>query len=78
MHLVNYNRDENSERMIPVKNIKIQAKVPVRVRNVFLISPDFKAKQNLEYEIMDKEEDQYVKFTIPYLETYNLVIIKLL
>lgn len=78
VHLVNYNRDENSERMIPVKNIKIQAKVPVRVRNVFLISPDFKAKQNLEYEIMDKEEDQYVKFTIPYLETYNLVIIKLL
>jgi len=78
LHLVNYNRDEKSERMIPVENIKIQVKVPLRVRNVFLISPDFEAKQNLEYEIIDKEEDEYIEFTIPYLETYNLVIIKLL
>jgi len=77
VHLVNYNRDEKTDRMIPVKSTKIQVKVPARVRNVFVISPDFEEKQNLEYDVINKKKDEYVKFTIPYLETYGLVTIEL-
>jgi len=77
VHLVNYNIDEKTDRMMPVKNIKIQVKAPIKVRNVFVISPDFEGKQNLEYEIVSKKKDEYVKFTIPQLKIYDVVSIEL-
>lgn len=77
VHLVNYNRDEKADRMVPVKNIRIQVRVPARVKNVFVISPDFEGKQNLEYDVINKKKDEYVKFAIPYLETYDLVTMEL-
>tara|TARA_R110002050_G_scaffold91784_6_gene192538 strand:+ start:25447 stop:27612 length:2166 start_codon:yes stop_codon:yes gene_type:complete len=72
LHLVNYDTDRDSL----VKNIEINLRVPEgkNVKDVRLFSPDGDIDIGINYHTnIDK-----VNFTIPQLETYNLIVIQLL
>lgn len=75
VHLVNYDRDEKTDKMRVVDNIKMQVSISTGVKDIFLISPDFEARKNLQYEVISRGENKCVEFTIPKVEIYSLVII---
>lgn len=72
VHLVNF----DVERRPLVKYIKISLKMPDerKVERVSVLSPDEEKSRTVTYTVKNRR----ILFTVPRLETYNLVVIKLI
>ena len=72
VHLINY----NIEREKIVRNIKVSLKIPAgkQVKELILLSPDRDGNEPLNYSVKDGR----AVFTVPTLEVYDLVVVKLI
>lgn len=75
LHIVNYNRDESApmEIHIPERDISISIRLP-EARSASAVrqfSPDRDADESLPFE----QHDGYVRFVVPELLVYNLVVV---
>jgi len=75
VHLVDYPKQEGTERIVPVQNLQIEVRTSSGVEEILLISPDFKGQKKLSSEIVVRNGNNFVKFTVPEIEIYSLVII---
>jgi len=75
-HLINYNRNEETDDPIAVKDLAFRIRVSEGVKHVFAISPDFKGVEELTYETSKIRNETYVQFAVPKLEIYSLVVIE--
>jgi len=75
-HLINYNRNEETDGLIAVKDLAFRIRVSERVKHVFAISPDFEGVEELTYETSKMRKKTYVQFAVPKLEIYSLVMIE--
>jgi hypothetical protein len=71
LHLVNY----NSEKEVLVKNIEVNLGIPAGKKpgRINIFSPDSIESRPLEYKV---SQDRII-FTVPQLQTYDLVVIEL-
>ena len=71
LHLINY----NAENEPVVKNIEVDLRIPdgKKPRTVNVLSPDIQENQSISYRVSNGR----IKYTIPQLNTYSLVVIEL-
>ena len=70
LHLLNFDY-----RHSPVKNIKVDLQIPAgkQVAQVNVLTPDGNNDEILQF----KEKENRVLFTVPRLDVYNMIVIKL-
>ena len=75
LHMINYDAARTPSR----ENVKISLRAPEggEVEEVKLLSPDLEESQVLSHRMTQSQGDESrVVFTVPQLQTYNLVVIR--
>lgn len=73
IHLVNYDHSKLFDSISQKNDISIRIKKPdFGIGEIYVISPDFEEKTLLQYIVAD----EYVEFTVPYLEIYDVIVIE--
>ncbi len=75
LHMINY----DSLNTPLVENVGISLRVPtgLEIEQVMLLSPDLEASEVIPHRMLETESDETrVAFTVPRLETYNLVVLR--
>jgi len=75
IHMVNYDYDAQVDEVNPKEDIQIQIKRPRWLGGrleVFLVSPDFKERISLQFDI----ENGYIGLSISKLNIYDVIVIE--
>jgi len=75
VHIVNYPSHKEAGRVVLVENMEIETRTTSKIEEVSLISPDFKDQKRLPYEIIFRNGTEFIKFVVPKVKIYTLIII---